>query len=105
MCIILISLLHRFGTKKIMSTYGLLLGEFRSNPSYLNESIFTIMHHVAGDCHNAQVLVQVDILQVFTEIWDCSYYTLPPVSNVPLLENIIDKLKLKLKGRYLMTST
>lgn len=64
-----------------MQKYGRLLENFEYNNAVLNNCIFTMMHHVAGDCEKPNALLQVQILRTFLEILD---------SNTPLTQVITD---------------
>ena len=61
-------ILHRFGTRNIMQFYGVLLANFEHNTTHLNLCIFTMMHHIAGDCEKMDVLLQLPIIQALMEV-------------------------------------
>ena len=52
-----------------MRQYGRLLENFATNEETVNDCIFTIMHHIAGDLRAVNVLLQPQILRVFLKIW------------------------------------
>lgn len=53
----------------MMRQYGRLLENFNANDETVNDCIFTMMHHIAGDLRNVNVLLQPCILRVFLRIW------------------------------------
>ncbi|XP_068209614.1 protein timeless isoform X3 [Palaemon carinicauda] len=59
----------QFATMDIMKQYGRLLENFDVNDETVNDCIFTMMHHVAGDLRNVNVLLQPCILRTFLRIW------------------------------------
>ena len=63
-----------------MQQYGHLLQNFVKNDHHVNNCVFTMMHHVAGDCLNPDALLQVNILRTFIEIWDREF-TITRVSS------------------------
>lgn len=70
----------RFATSTIMWHYGVLLQNFCENSSEVNDCIFTMMYHVAGDCQKPNMLLHLPILKSFSKIWDCQY----PLSDVSI---------------------
>ncbi|XP_052826627.1 protein timeless isoform X1 [Octopus bimaculoides] len=62
--------INQFSTIKVMQRYGFLLEKFNKNSPCVNDSIFTMMHHVAGDCKSPEVLMQMPILKLFTDLCD-----------------------------------
>ncbi|GAB1600996.1 protein timeless-like isoform X2 [Argonauta hians] len=62
--------INQFATIDVMQRYGSLLEYFNKNSPCVNDSIFTMMHHVAGDCKRPEVLMQMPILKLFTELCD-----------------------------------
>lgn len=63
------SFAFRFATMDMMRQYGRLLENFNINDETVNDCIFTMMHHIAGDLRNVNVLLQPPILRVFLRIW------------------------------------
>lgn len=63
----------RFATAEIMHQYGLLLEDFRENGEYVNDCIFTMMHHVGGDVGYSSTLFQPIILKTYSQIWETEY--------------------------------
>lgn len=59
----------QFATMDMMRQYGRLLENFNVNDETVNDCIFTMMHHVAGDLRNVNVLLQPSILRTFLRIW------------------------------------
>lgn len=56
-----------------MHPYGILLESFSSNGEFVNDCIFTMMHHVAGDLKSINTLFQPHILKVFSQIWETDF--------------------------------
>lgn len=51
-----------------MQYYGTMLENFENNRSVVNLYVFTMMHHIAGDCEKPEVLMQMPIIQALMEI-------------------------------------
>ncbi|XP_049850237.1 protein timeless isoform X1 [Schistocerca gregaria] len=81
--------IKQFATTEIMYQYGILLEDFQSNGEFVNNCVFTMMHHVAGDLEKATVLFQPHILKSFSQIWETDF----EVSDVwsDLIEYVIHK--------------
>lgn len=60
--------LRQFATPEIMHQYGLLLESFAENGEYVNDCIFTLMHHVGGELDSLFTLFQPKILKTLTSI-------------------------------------
>lgn len=56
-----------------MQKYGYLLDDFDNNGKYMNDCIFTMMHHIGGDIDNVSTLFQPKILKTFSKIWNSGY--------------------------------
>lgn len=56
-----------------MHWYGYLLEDFNENGGQVNDCIFTMMHHVSGDCGHVSILCQPIILKTFLKIWDTEF--------------------------------
>uniref|UniRef100_K1RJF4 Protein timeless n=1 Tax=Magallana gigas TaxID=29159 RepID=K1RJF4_MAGGI len=76
--------IKQFATTEVMQKYGRLLENFEYNNAVVNNCIFTMMHHVAGDCEKPNALLQVQILRTFLEILD---------SNAPLTQEKTDLIE------------
>jgi timeless len=61
---------QQFATAEIMSHYGVLLENFRENGEFVNDCIFTMIHHVGGDLNQVATLFQPKILKTFSKLWD-----------------------------------
>nr|XP_045617792.1 protein timeless-like [Procambarus clarkii] len=61
--------IRQFATMDMMRQYGRLLENFNINDETVNDCIFTMMHHIAGDLRNVNVMLQPAILRVFLRIW------------------------------------
>lgn len=57
----------------IIRKYGLLLEDFESNGEYVNNTIFTLLHHIGGDLGQPSILFQPSILKTFSKIWETEY--------------------------------
>lgn len=63
----------QFATVDIMRHYGTLLENFQNNGEFVNDCIFTMMHHVGGDLEQVSILFQPSILKTYSQIWDTEY--------------------------------
>lgn len=81
--------INQFASISVMQQYARLLENFDNNSTAVNDSIFTMMHHVAGDCNKPEVLMQMTILKIFTDLCDESKF----ISNEAgdLMEYVIHK--------------
>nr|BAB91179.2 timeless protein [Chymomyza costata] len=62
--------LLQFATPEVMHYYGILLEDFNYNGEFLNDCIFTMMHHIGGDLKQIGVLFQPIILKTFSRLWE-----------------------------------
>ncbi|XP_055930406.1 protein timeless-like isoform X2 [Argiope bruennichi] len=60
--------LKMFCTGEIVSYYGKVLEYFKCNSHFLNDCVFTMMHHMAGDMRSYELLFKPSILKVFSEM-------------------------------------
>ncbi|XP_044268612.1 protein timeless isoform X2 [Tribolium madens] len=81
--------LKQFATVEIMKQYGLLLESFKENGEFVNNCIFTMMHHIGGDLEHVATLFQPSILKTFSLIWETDYEICDDWSD--LIEYIIHK--------------
>ncbi|XP_068904015.1 protein timeless isoform X2 [Tenebrio molitor] len=81
--------LKQFATVEIMRQYGLLLESFKENGEFVNNCIFTMMHHIGGDLEHVATLFQPSILKTFSLIWETDYEICDDWSD--LIEYIINK--------------
>uniref|UniRef100_T1GLZ6 Timeless N-terminal domain-containing protein n=1 Tax=Megaselia scalaris TaxID=36166 RepID=T1GLZ6_MEGSC len=81
--------LSQFATVEIMDNYGLILEDFLENGSYVNDCLFTMMHHVGGDLNRVTTLFRPSILKSFTRIWETEYEVIDDWSD--LIEYVINK--------------
>lgn len=56
-----------------MHYYGILLEDFDNNGEFVNDCIFTMMHHIGGDLGQIGVLFQPIILKTYSRIWEADY--------------------------------
>jgi timeless len=61
---------YRFSTPEMMLQYGRLLESFQENGKFVNDCIFTMMHHISGDMNQVGALFQPGILKTFSLIWE-----------------------------------
>lgn len=85
----MLSHIRQFATVEIMHQYGLMLEDFRENGAFVNDCIFTMMHHVGGDLGLINVLFQPNILKTFSLIWETEYEICDDWSD--LIEYVIHK--------------
>ncbi|XP_073941710.1 timeless [Choristoneura fumiferana] len=62
--------IQQFASPEIMYQYALLLEDYMENGEFVNDCIFTMMHHVGGELNSLICLFQPKILKVFTSIWE-----------------------------------
>lgn len=65
--------IQQFATVEIMHHYGVLLESFRENGDFVNDCIFTMIHHVGGDLNQVAILFQPKILKTFSKLWENEY--------------------------------
>lgn len=65
--------ISQFATVDIMRHYGVLLENFRENGEFVNDCIFTMMHHVGGDLNQVAILFQPSIIKTYSQIWETEY--------------------------------
>jgi len=61
---------RQFANAELMRQYGRLLEDFSNNSQHVNDCIFTIMHHIAGDLNSPETLCMPSILKSFSKIWE-----------------------------------
>uniref|UniRef100_U5EZ31 Putative dna topoisomerase i-interacting protein n=1 Tax=Corethrella appendiculata TaxID=1370023 RepID=U5EZ31_9DIPT len=81
--------ISQFANVEIMYQYGLLLEDFRVNGEFVNDCIFTMMHHIGGDLGEVNVLFQPIILKTYSQIWETEYEICDDWSD--LIEYVIHK--------------
>ncbi|XP_064638161.1 protein timeless-like isoform X2 [Lineus longissimus] len=59
---------EQFAQVDIMDKFTLLLQEFATNGSFVNNCLFTMMHHIAGDCEKLDLLVKPKTLNTLVQI-------------------------------------
>ncbi|XP_063380281.1 protein timeless-like [Cydia fagiglandana] len=65
--------IKQFAAPEIMYQYGLLLEDYAVNGEYVNDCVFTIMHHVVGEGDCLTSLYLPKILKTFTSIWKSEF--------------------------------
>jgi len=60
----------QFANAEMMRHFGRLLEEYEKNSPFVNDCIFTLMHHIAGDLDSPQTLYIPSILKSFSKIWE-----------------------------------
>jgi len=81
--------LRSFANMELMTKFGQLLVNFQENSPQVNDCIFTVMHHVAGDLEAAHTLFIPAVLQTFSKILEANLNICP--DWVDLIEYIIQK--------------
>merc|ERR550532_2310639 len=61
---------RQFANAEMMRHFGRLLEEYEKNTPFVNDCIFTLMHHIAGDLDSPQTLYIPSILKSFSKIWE-----------------------------------
>ncbi|XP_045025531.1 protein timeless isoform X4 [Daphnia magna] len=65
--------LKQFCCRTIMARYGTALRDFKTNGPFVNDSIFTVLHHVGIDLGQVDLLCDPVILHNFSQIWACEF--------------------------------
>ncbi|CAH2104707.1 unnamed protein product [Euphydryas editha] len=65
--------IRQFSSPEIMYQYGLLLEDYEVNGEFVNDCVFTLMHHVGGELGCLISLFQPKILKTFTSIWKSEF--------------------------------
>nr|CAD7405799.1 unnamed protein product [Timema cristinae] len=81
--------IQQFATVEIMHQYGLLLENIQDNGEFINDCVFTMMHHIGGDVRQVSTLFQPSILKCFTRIWESDFELCDDWSD--LIEYVIHK--------------
>nr|AVP27640.1 timeless [Laodelphax striatellus] len=81
--------IKQFANEEIMKQYGLLLEYFEENGEFVNNCIFTMIHHVAGDINQVDTLFQPPILKTFFKIWESDFEICDDWSDV--IEYVVHK--------------
>ena len=68
--------LKQFCSQAIISQYGIALEDFKTNGQFVNDSIFTILHHVGTDLGRADLLCNPVILRPFSNIWKGQFHVI-----------------------------
>lgn len=72
-----------------MQQYGLLLNDYQINGEFVNDCIFTMLHHIGGDIGQVALLFQPNILKSFSQIFETEFDLCDDWSD--LIEYIIHK--------------
>nr|CAD7568487.1 unnamed protein product [Timema californicum] len=81
--------IQQFATVEIMHQYGLLLENIHDNGEFINDCVFTMMHHIGGDVRQVSTLFQPSILKCFTRILESDFELCDDWSD--LIEYVIHK--------------
>ncbi|XP_037076375.1 protein timeless-like [Pollicipes pollicipes] len=76
--------MSRFAEPGVIKHYTDLLRFHATNPPVLNDAIFTILHHVAGDVGRIELLIQPSVLRIFSDIL---------TSQLPLLQDWLELIE------------
>lgn len=71
-----------------MYHYGLLLTDFEHNGEFVNDCIFTMMHHIGGEIDQITCLFQPLILKTFSKIYETEYMLCDVSLCIVLLHDI-----------------
>lgn len=72
-----------------MARYGTALRDFKTNGPFVNDSIFTVLHHVGIDLDQVDLLCDPVILHNFSQIWACEFKVFT-LSNACHLAEMVD---------------
>ncbi len=61
--------LNQFCSRMILSRYTFALEDFKTNGSFANDCILTLLHHVAGDLGQIDLFCEPTIFHLFSKIW------------------------------------
>ncbi|XP_065343763.1 protein timeless isoform X3 [Cloeon dipterum] len=81
--------IRQFSTPEMMLQYGRLLESFHENGKFVNDCVFTMMHHISGDMNQVGALFQPGILKTFSLIWEQDFEVCDDWSD--LIEYVIHK--------------
>ena len=62
--------MKQFCSKTTLRRYGLALQDFKTNDLFVNDCIFTLLHHVGINLGHADLLCDPVILRPFGKIWE-----------------------------------
>ncbi len=62
--------LNQFCSRTIISHYGTALEDFKTNGTFVNDCIFTFLHHIGTDLGRSDLLCEPVILSSFRKIWE-----------------------------------
>ncbi|XP_015376105.1 PREDICTED: protein timeless-like [Diuraphis noxia] len=79
----------KFAVPDIMYKYGIVLQNYEKNSEMVNESVFSMMHHVITKVENTTSLFQPIILKTFLKIFENNDYQYKRWSG--LIENVLNK--------------
>ena len=93
-----LDLFLRFASVEVMRQYGHLLEGFDTNPEFVNDCIFTMMHHVSGDLNHPETLFIPQVLETFSDIWEREDVEIC-VDWADLIEYVIQKFISTIRSR------
>lgn len=62
--------IRKFASRPIMRVYNYMLSKFSHNTLEENEVVMTMMHHIAVDIAQPEMLYQIPILTTFASLWE-----------------------------------
>lgn len=65
--------IKEFASPIVMQQYGHVLEDFKKNGEFVNDCVFTMMHHIGGDLMCPEALFQPTILKTFSSIWEIEF--------------------------------
>jgi len=81
--------MKHFVSADMMRVFGFLLESYQENGQFINDCIFTMMHHVAGDLDHVTALFQPSILKAFSAISETDFQICDDWSD--LIEYVMHK--------------
>ncbi len=69
----MLDFVKEFSSPVVIQQYGNLLEDFKKNGEFVNDCVFTMMHHIAGDLQVPEALCQPLILKTFSQIWEVEF--------------------------------
>ncbi|KAG8232642.1 hypothetical protein J437_LFUL012602 [Ladona fulva] len=82
--------IQHFANRGIVQKYGQLLAAFQENGEFVNDCVFTMLHHIGGgEVNRPETLFQPTLLRAFSAMWESDFDICDDWSD--LIEYIIHK--------------
>ncbi|CAG0918890.1 unnamed protein product [Notodromas monacha] len=62
--------LEKLSSAKVVNQYGAVLSSYSTNPTPLNDAVFSLFHHVSVSLEKPQALLQPLIVSTFADMWN-----------------------------------